>query len=465
MKRIVLLSTLLIFMIVFSGCAKKEDINTAKPDSNAKQTQQNNSWESGDKEANNSKNTLDSTGKIASTEALDANSNTSNDKQSAQIKPVGRKDAKLDIVPKIDFGGRSLNKRIDDLLNKRSLYVDKDFSDGIALSNYYEAIIITERYKDSILDGIKIGESINRVKQMLGKPSFVKNDYILYKTNRFYIGFKGAKNVEQAIIKSNPASYDKQVLNKTLSKLYNSEECGLNDIMQNDKKLSGFYDSQGHINGGGYYANSINGIEVTDFNEDSEVAIYNNFEGNLYCFSSDNRYKVNFKNEDCNINNLISDLDYYLEINKRFEKEGQLSPSGKYKFIYDWIYSMSQYFTIRTLDYSRADFRIPVSATSYEWLNDDYILYIRGVVPVPYVVRVPDYTGQNRNNQYEQNINVLYKLGLEENEDYGETKGDYNYTIKEVRDNTAVLYDEYSKKELKVGFDFNEEGNIVLQLK
>ena len=378
---------------------------------------------------------------------------------SGAFQELGRNEAGLITLSISDLNGIKLNAKVEALLSNRESYTDKDFNDGLILTSGTGAVLVTERYKEPVLGDIKIGEAIVQVKQLLGNPSYEVKDSFFYKTGDYYIGFKGQDSVQQMIAVNVPAKYDSQVLKKILEGLNEGNNEGLNAFLQKESGISGFFEEQGYINGGGYYANSNNGIEVVEFADDNSITVYNNFEGVLYSYSGENKgsFPLEYINKDQFAERLIADFNQYLNTNERFEKEGALSPSGKYQFIYDWLYSMSQYFTIRTVDLTKPDYVLNANASEYLWLSDDYILYIHGWASIPYIIRVSENS--------DTNINVLYHLGLLKEEDYGEAIGKYQFVIKDVTGKNITLFDNLNNNTLSIEFEFDSQNQIVLRLK
>lgn len=378
---------------------------------------------------------------------------------SGALQETGRNEAGLVTLSISDLSGIKLNSKVEALLSNRESYTNKDFQDGLILTSGTGAVLVTERYKEPVLGDIKIGEAIVRVKQLLGNSSYEVEDSFFYKTDDYYIGFKGQDSVRQMIAVNVPAKYDSQVLKKILEGLNEGDNEGLNAFLQKESRISDFFEKQGYINGGGYYANSYNGIEVVEFADDNSITVYNNFEGVLYSYPGENKgsFPLEFINKDQFAEYLITDFNQYLNTNERFEKEGALSPSGKYQFIYDWIYSMSQYFTIRTVDLTKPDYVLNANASEYVWLSDDYILYIHGWASIPYIIRISENS--------DTNINVLYHLGLLKEEDYGEAIGKYQYVIEEVTSKSITLFDNLNNKTLSIEFEFDSQNQIVLKQK
>jgi hypothetical protein len=373
--------------------------------------------------------------------------NSSN--SAAGIVQIKRSKSGLDSIKKLDFGKYLLNKQIEGLLNNSIQYENRHFSKGIVKGA--DCLIISERYTDKIIQDIGIGTDIKTVKSVLGSPSISFEDLIFYKTKKYYLGFKGYSEVEQAIISNNPKEYNPKILGVILEELNKNDYIDLNDSLMSNKEITDFIDSNGHINGGGWYADSLNGINIHEF-DDNRITVFNNFEGELFKYDSEkSKFDVVYKNEDHMVNTMSQDLKMYMDKNKRFETEGLLSPGRKLKCIYDWEYSMSQYFTIRTLDFSRPDFRIHVTSGDYKWINDHYLLYIHSFYRIPYAVKVSE--------SDEGVVNILYDAGILKEEDPDSIDG-YEFKIKEIKGSIITLEDAGSKKTYKIKYAYDSKGSI-----
>jgi len=307
-----------------------------------------------------------------------------------------------------------------------------------------EEILISERYKDNIINDIKIGTDMDYIKKVLGEPN-IKDDrgFIFYKTKEYYLGFKGTSKVEYAILVNRWITEDKNILARIIKEL---DRESLDEIINSNQELTAFFDESGHINGGGWYANSYLGMEIVQFDSNT-ITIYNNYDGDLYS-AKDFEYDIKYVDNDYQIENAIYAIDDYIAENKEFDTSGVLSPSGKLKSIYYWGYSMLHYFKIKTLDNSRPVFRVHVPAGDYRWLTDDYILYLNAWFSEPHIVRVIE--------DNIEDIDIMYKLGVYGDDD--SQRPSFNFSIKNIEDNIITLYDSKSNKEYKVEYSIGSNG-------
>jgi len=188
------------------------------------------------------------------------------------------------------------------------------------------------------------------------------------------------------------------------------------------------------------------------------IRIYNNFEGNLYQTSEETEYRIEYTNTDSVMEDMILDFREYSNTNMDFSGNGKTSPSGKYIAKYDFIYSMSHYFTIRTMDHTMPDYYIDALAAEFEWINDDYIIYTGTFSSLPTVLRI------TRDNV--KHIRLF--SGIDDIEyDYG--FGGYNFSIKEITNDTIVLEDRNAdtsqgeRNIWEIPYVIDENGEFILQ--
>lgn len=359
---------------------------------------------------------------------------------------ISREQAGLSTIPAKDISRLAINSRIDAIL-KGEKYLDIDYTSGIVHDWY--GLILNERFTKDIIGGIGVGSDIAEVIDILGEPSSKEGDYIFYKTNKLYIAFKGVEKVETAIISNIPKKYDKDILKKLLSELTKEDSLDLYSLLHDNKEIGEFFDGNGHIHGGGWYADSNNGVAVEDF-DGLSITVYNNFEGNLY----NTQDLITYEDKDFMFEGLKIELDGYYWDNEQFAEEGILSPSGKYSSIYRWLTSDSHHFIIRTMNNSKSDFYIGVPALDYKWINDDYILYLNSYSTLPFAIKVTD------NVHGRSSINIFYETGLIKSED--STEGfDTNYLeIVSIEENEILIRDKNSDKQYLFRYEVDTDGKI-----
>ena len=357
---------------------------------------------------------------------------------------ITRKEAGLSTISPLDSAKFIVNKRLKELLAAPESYKNSDYKNGIVIER---EVLVSERFKDNIVNDLKIGTDIDYVKKVLGQPNVTSDiGFVFYKTKDYYLGFKGYSKVECAILVNRSIPNDKDILRLIVEQLEAENDIG--EILYGNQSLAALFDESGHINGGGWYRHSYSGIEIVQF-DSKTITIYNNYEADLYKVK-DFKYDIKFVDSDYQVKNAINTIQAYIADNYEFDTLGVLSPSGKLKCTYYWGYSMSYYFKIRTLDNSKPDFRVSVPARDFKWLTDDYILYLNNWFTEPYIVKVSE------NTPYES-INIMFNLGVFDKDDSVQDSP-FNFSIKSINGNIITLYDSESNKEYKVEYSIGNKG-------
>ena len=358
---------------------------------------------------------------------------------------ITREEAGLETIPSLDFSKFKLNPSIQRLLEDPPSYSDEDYRNGLV---YRDFLIISERFGGSIIQNIGIGDGISNVMEILGEPSCIIGNTMFYKTEGYYLGFKGEKEVEQAIISQRPGKYPADILKTLIISINRSDFNGISELIQSNDEISDFFDYNGHIHGGGWYAVSDNGIFIEEFTEKA-IVVYNNFEGELFRIQEDlHNYGIVYENIDYLMDRMVSELDYYIWLNEKFDKEGIVSPGGKYNSLYIWNYSESYYFIIRAMDTGKTDLYISLPAIGdYYWLNDRYILYSDFFSFAPVIVDVETC----------ETINLLETAEL-----IDEEPGLRPFEIKSCKDGQIIIYNPDKDKEYLISYSFDPDGRVLL---
>ncbi|NLK67716.1 MAG: hypothetical protein GX283_00925 [Clostridiaceae bacterium] len=367
--------------------------------------------------------------------------------QNQDIVRITREEAGLSTIPYLNFDSFEMNPRILSLLENSTLYTHDDYRNGLIYDDIF--LIVSQRFDGCIIEDIAIGDEISKVSQILGEPSYITGGTVVFKTKNYYLGFLGVEKIEQAILSPVPKTYTKDILEKLVVNLNQREFGSIPELLIENSEISEFFDYDGHIHGGGWYAQSMNGIYIEQF-VDNSITIYNNFEGDLYRTQEDiNKYGIVYQNNDCIIDRMLSALNGYRRTNEAFEQEGVVSPNGKYSSLYRWNYSQSYYFIIRAMDYSHPDVYISLPATGdYYWLNDKYILYQDFFSQAPILLNV----------ETVETINIFENVGVFEVDDYGF----YSFKIKGYQDGEIVVFYEDEQKEYIINYSFDPMGEIKL---
>ncbi|NLX77918.1 MAG: hypothetical protein GXZ01_11235 [Clostridiaceae bacterium] len=366
---------------------------------------------------------------------------------------ITREEAGLSTIPTFDFSDFSLNPSMQRILENPETYTDEDYRNGLVGEWSYDrlfVLIITERFSESIIQDISIGDNIAKVTEKLGEPGCFIDNTLFYKTNEYYLGFRGEKQVEQAVIAQKPGPYPADIL-KTIIENYNAIFDFDYESNTKTEQIHEFLGPVGHIHGGGWHTESMNGIFIESFGGD-EITVYNNFEGELYDIRGDMyEFGIRYVDTDCIMDNMLFGLGSYISLNRRFEEDGIMSPGGKYNSLYVWNYSQSYYFIIRAMDNSTPDKYIGVAATGeYFWLNDRYILYSDFYSDAPCILDVE--TGET--------VSILEETGLF---DFG---GDYyrSYMFEILSSKDGIILVYYGEEDIayRIDYSFSPDGEILL---
>lgn len=361
---------------------------------------------------------------------------------------ISRQESGLDEIAYLDSDFFTLDERILPLLRDPGPYSDGDYQAGIVL-NGEGHLLLTGKFKGVVAGGVRIGTAMSQAVKLLGEPSIRKEDMLFYKTGAFYLGIKGAETVEEAIVgKTPPLNYPNDILEQIRHMLNDSSESDLLTQLDRHPDIKAFFDNVSHINGGGWYARAGTGISVTDFDQ-SYITVSNNFAGELVRNQSgDERYSVQYENTDSVADALSGSLGQYDDVNELFRKEGKPSPSGRLLSIYEWVYSMRQYFTIRTADGSTPDYEIHVPATDDAWLTDDCLLYMDAFEEVPKLILL--------GKKEHQVLELPGELGLSEKEG--------PFSLADVKDHVITLKksEGRSAQETVIKLRYTENGDKSL---
>lgn len=171
---------------------------------------------------------------------------------------------------------------------------------------FINTIILNSKFEEEIFEGIKVGDSFEKVKEKLGEPIFEQENMIGYKTNQCYTFFY---NDEVAI-------YPNQKFNN------NKLEKLIEEYLKKDKKferkyfayelLNSYEDFKSYIDDNNLLNlySSIRGIKIQITSENEIITnIYNNY--NINKNTKENIRTGNFKT------NFEKDLVYETELNRK----------------------------------------------------------------------------------------------------------------------------------------------------
>jgi len=378
------------------------------------------------------------------------------------IAPVSREKAGLAEVTPLDNGNIQINTRIGELLDYdrdhtftefQDFYSDKDYADGLACQ-YSGAVIVSSRYKNTIVtiegEAIQIGSDMDDIQKLLGGPQIkepditaddqTKNRFLLYLTDGYYIGFIGGDTVKAA------------VLYPTVDTTIDMQQL-LTDFKDGSQGFSddhGLLWNQGHIMGGGHYAyTKANAIRISEFNGENVITVFNNYRGELYAYTGESYFTVQFSDIDNLAVTISSAVDsYYLEL-RQFETEGVSSPDDVYSFIRLWFTSDDHYTVVRRKDYSKKDL-ITLNANFDDplvWFNNKYLYYASDVLNEGIIL-----LNVEKNNDY------IYPLAQF---DINDKISDYDYQNPEITATQLILCGKEDKsRKLIFNYTVDNEGQV-----
>lgn len=368
--------------------------------------------------------------------------------------PIRPEDVFSHYIKPSELNAYALSSRLLQIIDGSSPHTTEDYGDGIIPAG--NAYVLNDRYKDEIIAGIHLGDSFEQIREGLGEPGWETDDILLYRHLNFYLLFQGNQSADYAVtMKAPEGKYDSDILKKIMGILNGEEYLSLNESAEEIDPDGVFFDDADYINGGGYYVASVQGIKLFDFDE-KYIEVYNNFEGQLYQYVQSNpRFEVRFIDQDMVSKYMLNALQRYLEIEDLFKNEGIVSPDGKLSAVYEWRYSMSHHFIIRTLDHSIQDRTIHVPAESnFMWLTNTHLVYRDPYNQIPYALDV--------NFSEPSPINILYEAGIIDERDVD--PGKYAYELVEVKAKTLVIKDTLNDKTINISFSMNKQGNISFKV-
>lgn len=350
--------------------------------------------------------------------------------------------AKLHPVRYLTSFKHQINKRVLEIVLNPGMYKNADWKSGLVQDGNH--LIVTERFQGNVVDQLRIGDSVATVKAKLGKPSFVEEDYFFYKTSLYYIGFKGSKTVEQAVFAATPKLKDADILKKLVTALSANDD--LAAVVADNAAAKAFFDDNGHIHGGGWYAYAEEGIEAVQF-EDNTITVFNNFEGKLYTTSGNSKYKIVFEDIDQKIQRMQWSLSGYLDTKNRMQTEGRPSPGKKFTALYEWITSDSQYFIIRSNDNSTPDLYIRSMVQDWWWLSDNHLLTTDFISQRPMIIPV-------RKGSQAEPIDLFNAVGIQAGDDVAEIE------ITDIQAGSFVV--KYDGNTAKITYTVDQNNKLKL---
>lgn len=291
---------------------------------------------------------------------------SSNPKQSSSEKiiPSGLNEKLMNLIAGSNYS---------DTYNKIGIEKDLDFP------NIY---IVTDRFSESILGNIKIGSPMQNINEALGKPDYVNNQLYIYKIYGNYIGFYGTDNLQLAVVTAgDKVDYDYSILDNIIKDLaqYNSRHNYNDPISEIYSKYKNFFNNTGHIEGGGTYAVSNHGINLSKFDGIITLEVYKNFNGDTDISQYKSKsFEINFYNYTIQESEICSAISDY-EDQTEETADGIISPNKKIMCSFVFVTGEDKYFIIHYIDNSQTDKQIQIEEgdnPDFAWINNTTLLYI-----------------------------------------------------------------------------------------
>jgi len=273
--------------------------------------------------------------------------------------------------------------------DKYDIYLEEGIKVRNTNSKVYN-IIFTTRYNKEVVDGIKVGESKEKIIEKLGKPNFggIDKSVLGYISKDFYIFF-----LEDEI---SVYRIDREI-SDSFSKLLD-EFIGEKDVKAFMNKLTDIwsdYDIYNYDTNYLYITYPSKGVEIGyNHANGNGIKIYRNFSGKIYDEKSIKDVLNNNELPDEIFLVLDKDLIYEKEQMRMLQKSECIrsaasgeeeidkdNKSNKFFITYELNYKsdLSQKikvkFLSKTQDYASSELDESISVNSYKWINDDNILY------------------------------------------------------------------------------------------
>ncbi|MGN1299365.1 MAG: hypothetical protein ACI4UE_05230 [Candidatus Scatovivens sp.] len=171
---------------------------------------------------------------------------------------------------------------------------------------FTNTIIMNNEFKDEIIEGIKVGDSFNSIKQKLGNPTFEKTNMIGYKTDDEYIFFYNDEVAIYPNIKFSNLELEELIQNY-IKGIYDGERKEFAfDILHKYYDFKSYIDNNNSLN----LESATRGIKIkiSDKNQ-VDINIYNNYDMTETTKKYIREGKIN--------TNFETDLIYETEINRK----------------------------------------------------------------------------------------------------------------------------------------------------
>lgn len=261
------------------------------------------------------------------------------------------------------------------------------FDEGLEVRNVGTKVfnvVFTDKYKDEIVNSIKVGMKLDEIKEILGTPTFEEDYVIGYKTKDIYIFFSEAQVSVYRVENFEDDGFteflneqkDETDINKILNALtdlwtdYDERTEGQDSIsitysLRGIKFEYGLSDKNGIIIYSNYFGNIVDGKNLNNVKaEDLQNGIYVDTEENLVLTAEKNR------------NIQESNYSYICSMTMKNDEETKLSGlSNKFYYGCSTNQNGSKSMFFYSIDNEYPKYEFEGNITSYMWLDDYRLLY------------------------------------------------------------------------------------------
>lgn len=258
---------------------------------------------------------------------------------------------------KIDFGSKESTFR------KYDVYFDEGYKVREIDRKVYN-IVFTDKYEDSIIDGIKVGDSLEEIEKKLG-DTYEEGNSLIYKCKDLNIIFKE----NQVSIYPETKNVDYEKFEKLLEE-YNTEK----DIKKFMDKLTTLwpdYYTYDYDYDYLYITYPVKGVKISYGKNNTEnIQLYSNYGGNLIEEDEIDLYDVYFKKD----KNLLIDQETR---NDMLDMCGDPEEGTKFILIGDSTKDGLKDVYIKSIDkeYPDADLDSNILIYKYIWVDESNVIY------------------------------------------------------------------------------------------
>lgn len=257
---------------------------------------------------------------------------------------------------------------------KESTYEKYDvyFDEGYEIRNIQGKvfnIVFTNKYKDKVVEGYKVGDSLEKIEGDLG-TSYKDSGMIGYKTKNFYIIF----SADQISVYPN-YQYDYTEF-EDLVKEYNDKK-DINDFMDKLTDIWPDYDGYDYDTSYVNITYTLKGVKISFSSTKKDgIQIFENYKGSLK-ETKDTYTDLYYKLD----KNLMFNNETLRKMNRMYDNTGAESDPIHYsnKFYVFYTLSNQKYKNIKIMsidkEHPNNEFDDTLEITSYVWADDSHMIY------------------------------------------------------------------------------------------